>query len=291
MHYLLLASLLSPLGCTKDSASVDTGPAPAGPTSFTIRDIPDEHSAMGDVFSQYLEVFGIPIFATSSTGEDDILHAASVLAEYLDNDEDGAADATSVVNAMIGVKAALVMAGSFSEMEQLFETGAFDAVKDSYRFQDLYGDETHPDGSSADGGFDASLEEVLHLVTFAGYAEAYSDGFGIDADSDLAAAMDLARGGNYQQVPSSYPDGAWFHYDDQSCDYECMMVEYFYWGLTSLLGAQEYEGRCEEIANEWEPCTSELMVSTDQSLTTLLQNSAYAMPTSLPDGIYDPAAR
>lgn len=41
-------------------------------------------------FTKHIEVFGIHINATASAPDEKLLHAANVLAEYLDNDEDGA---------------------------------------------------------------------------------------------------------------------------------------------------------------------------------------------------------
>jgi hypothetical protein len=98
--------------------------------------------------------------------------------------------------------------------------------------------------------------------------------------------MDLARGGHFESIPSSYPEEAWYHYDDRTCDYECMMVEYFYWGLTSMMGAQNYDGRCEEIAREWEACTPELVQSMDPALHSLLTDPAHKLPSILPDSTY-----
>ena len=71
--------------------------------------------------------------------------------------------------------------------------------------------------------------------------------------------MDLARGGRFSSVPSTYPEESWYHYDDRTCDYYCMMVEYIYWGITSWLGAQDFPGRCEEIDREWELCTMDCL--------------------------------
>ena len=69
------------------------------------------------------------------------------------------------------------------------------------------------------GRFDATLEEVLHLITHAGYAHVYPEVFGEKPGTQIAKAMDQARGGHFRRVPRSYPAGAWYTYDDRSCDY------------------------------------------------------------------------
>ena len=70
------------------------------------------------------------------------------------------------------------------------------------------------------GEFDASLEEVLHIINFAGHSAAYPDTFGLNIGSDLANAMDIARGGSsLMKIPNPYPANAWYSYDDKTCDY------------------------------------------------------------------------
>ena len=103
----------------------------------------------------------------------------------------------------------------------------------------------------------------------------------------MSDAMDIARGGQFINHPDEYPEEAWYHYDDETCDHHCMMVEYFYWALTTKLGAQDYEGRCDEIANEWEPCTPQLLAETDPMVDSLLSDETYAFPTRIPDGSYE----
>ena len=67
-----------------------------------------------------------------------------------------------------------------------------------------------------------------------------------------------------------------------------MVTEYFYWALTSILGAQSYPGRAEEIANEWEASTRNLVQSKDPDVFALLTNPVYKLPSVLPDGVYSP---
>jgi len=43
-------------------------------------------------FTKQIDVFGIKILATSGTPDEKIIHAGNILAQYLDNDEDGIPD-------------------------------------------------------------------------------------------------------------------------------------------------------------------------------------------------------
>jgi len=104
----------------------------------------------------------------------------------------------------------------------------------------------------------------------------------------LTDAMDLARGGRHVRVPRRYPEEAWYHYDDETCDYPCMATEYVYWALTTLLGAQSEPARCAEIANEWELCTAAALRAGDPAVNELLVDPRYHLPTQLPDGRYAP---
>jgi hypothetical protein len=237
-------------------------------------------------FSQYSSVFGVHLFATAATPCPKLQHAAGVMAQYLDNDENGTPDDPLVLQAMIEVSAALVMFATEQELENSDLGGLFGAP---YALQDLFGSETHPEGSTAETGFDATLEEVLHLISHKGHARAYPTRLGLDIGTDLSDAMDMARGGQFTSVPSSYPPEAWYHYDDVSCDYGCMATEYFYWSLTSILGAQSYAGRPEWIANEWELYNQPLVKTTDVAVYALMTDPALKLPTTLPDGKYSPS--
>jgi len=291
-------------GTSPDSTQVDvtTDPEPDASSSpddvegwsppgagFEVGEVPASEPSFAPYFDKHVGVFGLNIFGTASVPDEDMLHAAAVLAQYLDNDEDGEADDPTILSALQeaeGGPASMVMFATEWEIES---SGIFESNLGERALQDLYATETHPQGSSLNKGFDATLEEVLHLVTHHGWAEAYPADFAEKSGSTLADAMDIARGGKFTSIPSSYPEEAWYHYDDASCSYGCMATEYLYWALTSLLGAQSYSGRCEEIEHEWELCTPEAVVTQDAAITALLQDSGYALPTVLPDGTYEPS--
>jgi hypothetical protein len=225
-------------------------------------------SAVWADYTKQIDVFGIPIIATDGVSDTKMMHAASVMAEYLDNDQDGKADDPKVIDAIHGHNGFLYMAADESEEDTEFPNDDFDDNQDFG--QNLFAEETRPEGSSAEGGFDATLEEVLHLITHVGYANAYPNKYGEDPGSELTKAMDKARGGQFFDIPSRYPAGAWYTYDDDSCNYNCMATEYFYWSLTSLLGAQSYPDRADEIEWEWRLSNARKLNSTDKRIYNLL---------------------
>lgn len=230
-------------------------------------------------FCKKTNVFGIKIYATENVDNDKILHAASILAEYLDNDEDGIIDNQRIVDKLIEKKAWILMAEDESESRAAIRFPIGNRF-----FLELYEEEVSIINGSP--RFDASLEEILHLITQYGYAEVYTNKFGENKNSEIAKAMDEARGGYFKNVPNSYPSTAWYTYDDKTCNYSCQITEYTYWALTSILGAQEFPGRLEEIQNEWKLNTKEKVKNNDSQAYRLLTDSEFKFPTYLPDGKY-----
>lgn len=241
--------------------------------------LPERLEQLSASFTQHAEVFGVDIVGTAATPAESITHAASVMAQYLDNDGDGMPDDQAVLTAMVENNALLFMGAAPDELgEDLFGSAALDG----FGAQDLYASETNQPGR-----FDIALEEVHHLIATQGWANVYADQLSQERGSVLAQAMDEARGGQFDDVPTSYPEGAWYHYDDRTCDYSCMATEYLYWAHTSLLGAQADPERCDEISVEWEPCTADALRSTDTAITELLEDPDLGLPTRLPDGDYE----
>ena len=262
---------------------------PAGSPELSIESIPEYADPAFEVFSQYIDVFGIGVYATSDIPENKVFHAAGVMAQYLDNDEDGLPDDSAVIRALQAKQASIfIFARPDSRAEEEFFEG-IEHLLDSGKLalQPLYGEEIVPN-SAAQGEFDASLEEIFHIISNTGYASVYPDIFGEQRGTAIADAMDTARGGYFENVPASYPAGAWYTYDDQTCDYACMISEYHYWAITSLLGGQNYPGRSDEISHEWKLNTAEKLREGDPAIYELLTDPQYHNPTVLPDGNYNP---
>ena len=255
--------------CNNDNDTNPTVISPGNDPNFTII----AHTDAGfTATNRKIDVFGIPIYAYSDVEDSKLLHAANLMAQYLDNNEDGTVDNMTLLTALTTNNAALFMWKSESQI--------------NLNAQDLGADESipswHTNGHT--GRFDAAIEEVWHVITHTGYANAYPTIFGENVGTSLTNAMDIARGGNFTTIPNPYPASAWYTYDDQTCEYDCMATEYIYWAMTSILGAQE--NRLSVIAQEWDLNTSTLVQNTDTTIYSLLTDTQYMFPTVLPDGTY-----
>lgn len=265
--------------------------APPVPT-FVVEAIPESGrlAPFREHFDRHVAVFGVEVIASPKTPKAKIVHAANVLAQYLDNDEDGTVDDPKIIEVLVKEGAFLMMFSTQREAERIFRRLDFETIERAgfHIGQDLYGEETLPKGpphSKKRGRFDASLEEVLHLVSNA-YGIVYPEAFSYEPGSQLTNAMDLARGGTFKRIPRKYPEEAWYHYRDRTCDYECMAAEYLYWSLTTLLGGQDYPGRAEEIDHEWEVPTPTALRERDPAVVNLLEDPRFKLPRTLPDGSY-----
>ena len=275
LKVFVMGTIMAFICCDKNEATSSVI-SPGNDPNFTIVSHTDEGFSS---FNRKVVVFGIDIYAVKAIEDIKLLHAANVMAQYLDNDEDGIVDDQLVLDNMTQNKAFLVMWKRENDLDIDIPNGR--------KGQDLGNDETHPnfvtDGKT--GPFDATLEEVLHIINNAGHSYAYPEAFGQNVGSELANAMDIARGGQFMTIPNQYPSNAWYTYDDETCDYaSCQTIEYLYWTLTSMLGAQE--NRLNEIDNEWRLNTRILVKNTDTAIFSLLTNPNYKMPTVLPDGTY-----
>ncbi|CAL2088015.1 hypothetical protein [Tenacibaculum sp. 190524A05c] len=274
---ILISISISCISCSKRNEVVGSGAINEGnDPNFKI--VANTDAGM-TAFNRKVVVFGIDIYAVSGVEDAKLLHAANVMAQYLDNNEDGVIDNQLVLDKMLENKAFLFMWKSESDLNSINPP--------SGRLgQDLGNEETIPSfvSNGKTGRFDASLEEVWHIITHAGYSKAYPEIFGENAGTSLTNAMDKARGGSFTSIPSTYPSEAWYTYDDTTCTYDCQATEYFYWAMTSILGAQS--NRLSEIQQEWKLNTKEKVEDKDKDIYTLLTNNTYKFPTVLPDGTY-----
>ena len=239
-------------------------------------------------FTKYVDVLGcFFIVAESSIPDTKVLHAAAVAAELLDNNEDGIVDDPLIESQLQNEQAFMPI---FSSEGSNAENLLFDNYNGNGASAVLYKNEMDP-SQTGHWGDDATVEEVIHTINHVGHTNIYPNAFSIQPNSSLMSdAMDVARGGQFMTIPNPYPASAWYHYDDWTCDYECMMIEYMYWAIVSYMGILDDAQTAQGIANEWEPYNATLLQSTDILMYALITDTQYKLPLLAPDGNYCPNA-
>lgn len=247
---------------------------------------PNSNDPALGVFTKYVSVLDcFKIYAESNISDEKVMFAAAVAAELLDNNEDGIVD-DPLLKAQLASSQALIPLLAYEGSAA--ENALFDNYEGNGISAVLYNNEIDP-AQPGHWGDDASVEEILHTINHVGHTNIYPSAFSMQPNSSLMSeAMDVARGGQFINIPSSYPEEAWYHYDDYTCDYECMMIEYMYWAIVSNMGILDDPQTCSGIANEWEPCSPELFQSMDVLMYALITDHQYLLPMLAPDGNYCP---
>ena len=237
-------------------------------------------------FTKYVNVLDcFDIYAEDNISDAKVLHAASVAAELLDNNEDGIVD-DQLLKEELKNRSALIplFINEWSNAADDF----FDNYNGDGASAVLFNFEIDPN-NTGHWGDDATVEEVIHVINDIGHVSIYPNWFNLEPNSSyMSNAMDIARGGQFINHPDNYPEEAWYHYDDWTCDYQCMGIEYLYWCIVTDMGILDDIQTCNGIANEWEPCTPELFEETDVLMYALVNNVDLKLPQNAPDGNYCP---
>ena len=260
----------------------------AGTVPFEIVENPHSDDSGMSLFTKYIEVLGLGVYAEANVEDVHVLHAAHIFAELLDNDEDGVVDDQALWAELLSQKALVPI---FNSENSPAENEFFNNYRGNGVSAVLYNNEIDP-AQPGHWGADATIEEIMHTINAVGHRVVYPAAFDIEPNSSkLTEAMDVARGGQFISHPGTYPDEAWYHYDDTTCDYQCMAIEYVYWAQVSNMGILDDPQTCSGIANEWEPCSRALLESMDALVFALITDPQYKLPQSAPDGRYEPASQ
>ena len=122
------------------------------------------------LFAKSKRVFGVRLFATENVEEKRFLHAVNIMREYLDNDGNGRADSKKLVRSLKKEKACMTLFENESELDSFLDKHEQKLEKTGLQFQDLLNDEIIL-SSDKSTRFDASLEEVFHLISDYGYSQ------------------------------------------------------------------------------------------------------------------------
>ena len=247
----------------------------------------------------FVDVFGVFVIATDNAPLPFVQHTAGVLAQFLDNDEDGVPDDFNVLQKLLDGNY-VVPVWTEQERDDFFTPLRGTYCEDNVgTAASMYydGDQWALGGIESAGTWDVNLEEVWHVVS-RGWYQAYPASFSEIWDDDtsfeewegssLTKAMDVARGGRFEDTPSSYPPDAWYTYDDGGCGYPCQVSEYFYWALVANIDAldRSLTDKCEGSKDEWYICNKQELAQKDPLVFDLLNNQGFVFPTRIPDGIY-----
>ena len=326
MKHLLLTAIAAVLlaGCKTTQPSIPpqlslerTYPRPSfEPMSLekykaTHPNLPGLACGMEKFFNKYINVFGVTIAAMPKTPVPEIIHAAKVYAQLIDNDENFIPDDRKIFEyhqkdpegrnlliVLVDTKA-LDNAWIAFEPGQPFWVPA-QALRPGHSGV----------GHSRDGEYDIAVEELFHKYGKA-LQSVYAKDFGLPDEeagdmwsSTLSDAMDRARGIDRTVKPVAgrwvYPEGAWYTYDATSCGWGCQVDEYLWhiWatniGYYELLTRQpeapkeeaKPRGWCENIHSEWKPCTRQELKEMDFAAYQLINNRDYQLPTRIPFGEY-----
>ena len=326
MKHLLLTAIAAVLlaGCKTTQPSIPpqlslerTCPRPSfEPMSLekykaTHPNLPGLACGMEKFFNKYINVFGVTIAAMPKTPVPEIIHAAKVYAQLIDNDENFIPDDRKIFEyhqkdpegrnlliVLVDTKA-LDNAWIAFEPGQPFWVPA-QALRPGHSGV----------GHSRDGEYDIAVEELFHKYGKA-LQSVYAKDFGLPDEeagdmwsSTLSDAMDRARGIDRTVKPVAgrwvYPEGAWYTYDATSCGWGCQVDEYLWhiWatniGYYELLTRQpeapkeeaKPRGWCENIHSEWKPCTRQELKEMDFAAYQLINNRDYQLPARIPFGEY-----
>ena len=193
-------------------SNADSPKESSKPTIYTIPtfEILNEHpemSCMNTVMDIFIEVFGMYVMSTTSAPPEFVLHTANILAEFIDNDLDGVPDEPAVQDYL--AKNNYVVAVWTTDLRDAFwENARGTFCEDNVGMgASMYydGDAWAIGGIKQTGTWDTNLEEVWHVISsgwYATYPEAFGNAEDINESSLLRQAMDAARGGQFDRVPT-----------------------------------------------------------------------------------------
>jgi len=249
-------------------------PTPAIPLTDIELPTEDEKAALID---KTMTVFGIKVLALEGVTSRDLRLAANVLAQWIDNDEDGTPDNPAILAEIVRQKSRMILGVTFDQIGPWHEhsqrmltsehapTYGLDVTSINHSWYGLPPSEYSEDHYRTHGLLppDGATEETFHLITDIGYENIYPTAFwrgergdnpsealrshiakhgeGHKDASLLTVAMDSARGGYFEHAPNEYPDNAW-HTRLDDCGYNCFVGEYIHWGMISLVGYNEKRG-------------------------------------------------
>ena len=303
--FLYLVVLIVSVGCgdipNEDADSTAVPQLKIG--LFKVEDVkPGIHFENG--MDQKITIFGINVYKHKEAEMWALMHAATILAEYLDSDENGMVDDPAVIVALRSSD----RKDGVAVLNKRGDIGS-GGYKDSFWGITRVGGQACLD---CEGHFRQQTIEEFHHAVYHGLEIAYPSVFGNEPGTELMLAVEQAYGDceycsecapDCEHYDCQEPDDCVFvpgscsgasHYATPGCGPgSCLSAENFYLAWTSLYGVQM--DHCDDLLSEWEPCTPEAMMNDPrvELLYLLVSGQAesamqlgYVLPSAAPDGSY-----
>merc|ERR1712180_361031 len=274
----------APSTTTKKTTATTKAPTTLKPSGKTVV-FPKLKSPIANY--KFTKVFGVMAFAHKSVAEAKFQHLASILAEWLDNDEDGCVDTPAVLKHSNNkdLPSYVVIKNNGSD-----DTWYVPFVRrDWVCTAPLESCEAKPECTGLKGTnqcSDTTLEEVLHVLTSQGYALAFPKFFKMgtpsidlktkykNIKSTLASLTDAARGG-IPRVPSvpkggKFPAKAYYTYKAASCQFDCNANEYWWWSTAAMTGLLKNRS---EVKDEFKYYLPEVFKAKDPKMYALITDT------------------
>tara|TARA_E500000178_G_scaffold257438_1_gene254008 strand:+ start:3357 stop:7412 length:4056 start_codon:yes stop_codon:yes gene_type:complete len=223
---------------------------------------------------KFTTILGIPVLGTATVTDEAVIHAASLLGSYLDNNFDGVADnSTLYAEFSDGLTAIVVYANSAEEASLSSTLGAF-AVNRTFGVYENEMNNYQLDGASNNRNL--VQEKIYKNLLVPKLTVLYPD-LSTTRQSVITDAMDAARGG-YQaggQPGYNYPPFAWYT-DATGLTYENLVYEYLYLLTASMAGSLEW--RSGSITSLFDPYNSLLLITDDTAGYNIVNDSTYNLP-------------
>ena len=156
-----------------NTSTIQINPSAKTTETLPIFEVVSEHpkACINDHFSQFVRVHGMYVVGDEDAPSDYVLHTANILAQYLDNDEDGIPD-DQVVTDYLVANGFIVLVWTKDIRENFWSSARGTWCEDNIRTAaSMY----HADSQWAIGGiekakiWDSNLEEVWHVGSEAWY--------------------------------------------------------------------------------------------------------------------------
>jgi hypothetical protein len=149
-------------------------------------------------FNRKIVVFDTPIFAFKNVEDSKLIHVANVLAQYLDNDDEGIVDNTTIHTQLKTGKSFIYLWKTTTQRDAVIPPSGynvFDIGADSLNII------WHSNGHT--GIFDGAIESVWTFISKNGHEVSYPATFSSQAHSEISNVMNTARGGVFQSPPAT----------------------------------------------------------------------------------------